>query len=232
MKWKTIVIIALSLIVVQTSYAKGKTKKVTISGYVVDGNSNPLEGVSIIVDGKTLNKKTNQKGFYKIKVKLPIETLMVYSFTNGGLEVEYTGRRNIDFILSPETTGSVSNIPDELVDVGYGSVKKSENTYSTSTIRNEESNPKYKTIYDMIRGQVPGVTVNGTTITVRGVGSYMGSTEPLIVVDGISVQSVEAINPNDVKSISVLKGAATAIYGTRGSNGVLLITTKRGSDIK
>ncbi len=233
MKWKLFFIVAiLFLVVTENSFAKGKNKKITISGYIIDGNDKPLEGVSIIVDGVTLRKVTNAKGFYKIKVNPDIKTIMVYSLFHGGLEVEFTGKTNIDFILAPSTTDGEFISKEKLVDIGYGSVMKKENlSYSVGGIENEESKtPKYSSIFDMIAGQVPGVVVNGRSITIRGAATVMGSSEPLFVVDNISTESIDMINPSDVKSIDVLKGSAAAIYGTRGSNGVILIKTKKGSN--
>lgn len=235
MNWKTFIVIALSLIIVEATFAKEKkVKKITISGYVVDGNEVPLSGISIIVDGVTLNKETNNKGFYKIKVKPTIKTLMMFSLLNGGLEVEFTGRTKINFILAPATSNSsVNTVTSEIVDIGYGKVKKENLTYSSANIKNEDSkSPKYNSIFDMIQGRVPGVSVSGSSIIIRGIGTVMGNPQPLFVVDGITTSSIDHINPSDVKSIDVLKGAATAIYGTRGANGVILITTKRGSDRK
>lgn len=81
----------------------------------------------------------------------------------------------------------------------------------------------------MIEGQVPGVQVSGNSVVIRGAGTVMGSTQPLFVVDNVATESIDMLNPRDVKSIDVLKGSAAAIYGTRGANGVILITTKRGS---
>lgn len=124
MKWKTILIIVLSLVVVETVSAKNKKKKIIISGYVTDGNDKPLEDVSIIVDGETLNKQTNAKGFYKIKVKPNIKTIMVFSLLHGGLEIENTGRRKINFILAPSTVDGKFITKDKLIETGYGIEKK------------------------------------------------------------------------------------------------------------
>jgi TonB-dependent SusC/RagA subfamily outer membrane receptor len=80
----------------------------------------------------------------------------------------------------------------------------------------------------MIKGEVPGVQVNGTSITIRGTGSIMSSTEPLFIVDGIAVNQISDISPVEVKSIEVLKGASASIYGSRGANGVILIRRHSG----
>lgn len=233
MNWKTIAIFILSFLIVETTIAQVKKKKISISGYVTDGNDKPLQGVSLLVNGVTLNKVTNNKGFYKVKVNPDIKTLMVFSLLHGGLEVEFTGKTKIDFILAPNSSITGKFISKkELVDIGYGNAKKNSLSYSVGEIGNDKTNPKYKTIYEMIQGQVPGVIVNGSSIIIRGVGSVQGDSQPLFIVDGISTSSVDMINPGDVKKIDVLKGSAAAIYGTRGSNGVILITTFKGSDKK
>jgi TonB-dependent SusC/RagA subfamily outer membrane receptor len=90
--------------------------------------------------------------------------------------------------------------------------------------------PVYQDIYDMIRGRVAGVEVSGKSIKIRGTNSLNISTEPLFVVDGVIVKEIEDIDPETVKSIEVLKGPDASVYGTRGSNGVIVITRKTGKD--
>jgi len=232
MNFKIILLLALSLLVIEGSFAQTKRqKKITISGYVTDGNDKPLSGVTIIVDGVTLNKSTNSKGFYNIKVKPDIKSLMVYTLYNGGLEVEFKGKTKINFILEPNTSNEGKYIPkDQLVDLGYGNALKSNLASSYGVIDGGQSDDfTYKNIFDMIQGQVPGVVVSGSSITIRGTNSINSGTQPLFVVDGSTTDAIDYINPRDVKSISIIKGSATAIYGVRGANGVILITTKSGS---
>ena len=88
----------------------------------------------------------------------------------------------------------------------------------------DDSNASYTNIYDMIRGKVPGVQVTGNKITIRGVSSINSSTDPLLVVDGVVVYTIDNISPRQVKSITVLKGSDAAIYGSRGAAGVIMIT--------
>jgi len=118
---------------------------------------------------------------------------------------------------------------DTEVNVGYGTVRKSGLTQSVSTVQVKENEMQtYRDIYDYLEGRVAGVEVTtDKRIIVRGVNTVNGSTDPLILVDGQEWQDISALNPNDIKSIDVLKGSATAIYGVRGSNGVILITTKK-----
>ena len=115
---------------------------------------------------------------------------------------------------------------DEEVNVGYGTVKKSELSQSVSSVKNEKE-IYYRDIYDYLEGRVAGVMVTtDKRILVRGAGTVNGSTDPLILVDGAEMQDISALNPYDIKSVDVLKGSSTAIYGVRGANGVILITMK------
>lgn len=111
------------------------------------------------------------------------------------------------------------------VEVGYGKEVKRNMTQPVSVVDAPENNT-YRNIYEMIQGKCTGVQVMGEKIIIRGVSTLNSSTDPLFVVDGQPVTSISHINPNDVKSISVLKDSAAAIYGNRGANGVIVITLK------
>ena len=128
----------------------------------------------------------------------------------------------------PEDTG---------INVGYGNIDKDELTYSVTQIEiDEKESTVYTNIWEYMRGRVPGVNIGfadaGQTpsITIRGINSINSSTQPLFMVDGVETPDISFINPNDVASISVLKDASAAIYGTRGGNGVILITTKTAQE--
>lgn len=139
----------------------------------------------------------------------------------------------VGILFSLSACGSLqSRTDDETVDIGYGTSKKSNLTNSVSKLDiNEKEIGGYSNIFDYLRGRVPGVTVNGrgpnATVQIRGISSINCPTDPLYVVDGVVVNDISMINPNDVKSVSVLKDASASIYGSRGANGVIIITTKR-----
>jgi TonB-dependent starch-binding outer membrane protein SusC len=159
------------------------------------------------------------------------------TFLNGLIQAPIEGKRVIDLTLRAAKAANTSGVPvqsgDEPVNVGYGSVKKKDLTTAVGNINGEDKDyASYKDIYEMIRGRVPGVTVSGTQIRIRGESSINASNEPLLVVDGVVVQSIDNIAPRDVKSIDILKGSASAIYGSRGSNGVILITLRSANDKK
>jgi len=232
MKLKTIVIITVSLLIVEVSFAqlKDKVKKILVSGYVTDMNEKPLDRVAIIVDGVGSNVFTNKKGFYKIKIKPETETLMAYEMNHGGVEIDYVGHTKINFVLLNNPTNARYISPEEgkMYDFGYGKESKKNSSSSMSLIDdNNLDNNSYKDIYDMIRGKVPGVMVVGSTIKIRGTGSVNGGTSPIFIVDGVESISIDNISPILVQSITVLKGPETAIYGSRGANGVIVISLKK-----
>ena len=123
------------------------------------------------------------------------------------------------------------------VNVGYGTVDRSELTYSVNQLDIDEKEiVSYNDIWEYMRGRVPGVTIGPSepgktpSITVRGINSINLSTQPLIMVDGVETDDPSFLNPNDIGSVSVLKDASASIYGTRGANGVILITTKSSQE--
>jgi TonB-dependent SusC/RagA subfamily outer membrane receptor len=235
MRTRIIFCLILAMISFNISSGQKAGKKVTITGHVVDGTQAYVANAIVMIDGKKTDTFTNAKGYFKIKVTPGSSTIGILT-TNGILEEPLDGRKTINFTFQ----GSVAAQPgvktdpgDETVDIGYGSVKKKSMTGSVSKI--DGTNPKYasyRSIYDMLRGEVPGVQVSGTSIRIQGASSLMLSTEPLFVVDGMVVNSIADIQPYTVKSIEILKGSSAAIYGSRGANGVILIKLVGGGDNK
>ena len=132
----------------------------------------------------------------------------------------------------PTACGTSNNLVDILAEhkthnLGYGIVvTDGSKTESVSTVEMDENQP-YRTIYEFLAGRVAGVVVQGEKVTIRGVNSINASTDPLFIVNGSPAESISWINPKDVKTIDVLKdGAACSLYGSRGANGVIIITTK------
>jgi len=223
-----------------------------ISGKVIDKEGQPLPGVTIVVKGTTNGTITDFSGNYNLN-KVPGNATLVFSFV--GMvkkEVEVNGRSVIDIQMEEETIGL-----EEVVAVGYGTMKKSDLSGAVVQVKSEElmkGNPA-NSINKAMEGKIAGVTVRqndgapgaGISIQIRGANSFSTSSEPLYIVDGVpfntaSTPSGDAnsnnnqtanplalLNPNNIESIEVLKDAsATAIYGSRGANGVILITTKKG----
>ncbi|HVN58126.1 MAG TPA: TonB-dependent receptor plug domain-containing protein [Bacteroidales bacterium] len=238
MKSRVFLAMAMALLVMfsPSLNAQKTPKKLTITGKVVDPDQKPVSGVSIMVDNKNTNVKTNENGIYKIKVDRSAKTLTAFSLFNGMKEAEINGQEVINFSLyhsklNPLTKDKTQS--EEAVEVGYGKMKKDE---MTSPVRNVNGQSKryktYSNIYDMIRAEVPGARGSGKTIVLTEPSSIMLSNEPLLVVDGVVTTSIDGIDPKMVKSISVLRGPSASIYGARGANGVILIDLLKGNEEK
>jgi len=207
----------------------------SISGKVTDSSGGSLPGVSVLVKGTTTGITTDINGNYSLN-NVPANSTLTFSFVGmKSQEIAVDNQSTINVVLEEETIGV-----DEVVVVGYGSQKKSDITGTVASLNQErlEKVPNL-TIAQAIQGSIPGVMMStssaGTSpeevIMIRGRNSIDAGNDPLIVVDGVPYGGqLRDINPNDVKSIEVLKDAsAAAIYGSRGSNGVILVTTKMGT---
>lgn len=205
----------------------------TLSGVVSDAMG-PLPGVNILVQGTSNGTTTDFDGNYTLN-----------NLNNGDVIVfSYMGYKNFTVTYSGQATQNVTMVEDaevlgDVVVVGYGSVKKEDLTGSVSLVTAKDFNKgAINSVDGLLNGRTPGVNVtssgtpgNGATIRIRGISSLEGNVNPLIVVDGLPISGgLDSVNPNDIASFSILKDAsATAIYGNRGANGVILITTKKGS---
>jgi TonB-dependent SusC/RagA subfamily outer membrane receptor len=234
MRIRTILCMMVAVISFAGSYGQKEGKKITIKGSVVDGTDASIANAIIMVDGEKTGYVTDRDGFYKIKISRKNTKIGVFTFTNGIVEEPIDGRTLINFRFTgsvPDQKIDKVDRAEEAIDVGYGNVKRKELTTPVGEIDGTQSKyASYNTIYEMIRGEVPGVQVNGTSIMIRGATTINSSTEPLFVVDGVPVMTVDNIQPQMVKSIQVLKGSAAAIYGSRGSNGVIVINLVKAGD--
>jgi len=208
---------------------------VTITGKVTSSEENDgLPGVNVIVQGSVQGTVTDVEGNYNIEVPGE-EAVLIFSSVGYVQEEVLVGNKTIiDLELVVDITAL-----EEIIVVGYGTKKKSDITGAIASVTPEEfeSQPLYR-VTDALQGRAAGVSVSnyngapggGVKIRVRGSNSLTGSSNPLIVVDGIYGISLESINTNDIASIEVLKDASsTSLYGSRGANGVILVTTKKGS---
>lgn len=221
--------LAMMLLVTQAAVAQ----TVTVTGKVIDTQQEPLPGVVVTEKGKPANGvATDLDGNYTINVS-PTSTL---SFTYVGYatqDVAVSGRDKIDVILVED----LQNL-DEVVVIGYGTMRRRDLTGAVASVKGEDlvSNP-VSNVTQALQGRLPGVNVvsqdgrpgASISVRVRGGGSITQSNEPLYVVDGFPVGNIDNIAASEIESIDVLKDAAsTAIYGARGANGVILVTTKSG----
>ncbi len=205
-----------------------------ITGRITDNNGNPVAGVSITLKGTSTGTVSDAKGNYSLPLK---ENSGILVFSHIGFiekEVPVNGHPEIDVVLQAGNSAL-----DQLVVVGYGTAKKGDLTGAVSVVRGSDLNGvPVASVDQALQGKAAGVQVTsisgapgaGTTIRIRGGNSITASNEPLYVVDGfIGGGTLTSINPADIESIEILKDAsATAIYGARGANGVVLITTKHG----
>ncbi len=211
-------------------------KKITVTGIVVDINNQPVAEAIIIIDGKNTNIRTDRDGFFKVKVKPSTVNIGVYSFVGGISEQPLNNRTQVNFILGNsirQSSGDNENPSgEELINIGYGSVRSKDMATNVNKISgSDKANANYTNIYEMIKGQVPNVEVHGNSIRIQGSSSFVGaSTEPLLIVDGMVVDTIEDIPPQSVRSIEILKGPAASIYGSRGANGVVLVRLKSAGD--
>lgn len=237
MKFRIVLFLLIPFMAGITLSGQNINKKITINGLVVDQANYPVAKATIFIDGEKTSQVTDDKGFYKIKIKAGSTRIGIFTISNGIVEEAINGRTTINFILgsSFNQQNGDQKYPDgeEDINVGYGSVKKKDLTQSVNRIDGENTRfASYTNIYEMIKGEFPGVKVIGKSINIQGSFSLYSSTEPLFVVDGVPIESIDNVPPQMVKSIEVLKGASATIYGTRGACGVILITLTGAKDIK
>ena len=236
----------------------------SISGKVTDSSGATLPGVSVVIKGTTSGTITDMDGKYTFE-NVPVNATLQFSFVGmKSKEIPVMGKQKIDVVLEEETIGL-----EEVVAIGYGTVKKSDLTGSVAALKSDDMNPGANSSVDqMMQGRTAGVQISqsssepggGLSIRIRGASSINAGNDPLYVIDGFPIDNssnlsanslstdpnnlsvgqalgasltqknpLNSLNPSDIESIEILKDAsATAIYGSRGANGVVLITTKKG----
>ncbi len=224
-------LMAVALAISVIGKAQEERKWINVTGTVTDTKDEPVKGAMVLVDRHNTGFVTDRKGNFKISLAPEIRMIGIYSEKLGSAETAVTGEETVSLVLDGtfRIEGYVPGVTDkeETVIIGYREVKKSELNKDPGYIdATEDKYASYPNIYEMIRGQVPGVQVNGTSILIRGQSSINSGNDPLFVVDGMVVPTIGNISPREVQSITVLKGADAAIYGVRGSNGVIVITLK------
>ena len=213
---------------------EGVQQSKTVKGNVTDSSGESLPGVTVIIKGTTLGTVTGSDGNYSISGVEQGATL-VFSFVGmRPQEIVFSGQSQINIIMAEESVGL-----DEVIAIGYGTQKKKEITSSISNVKREDFNQGAVTSspLQLVQGKVAGLAIQrlnsdpniSVSIQLRGTSTVSGNSEPLVVIDGIPGGSLSTIAPEDIESIDVLRdGSAAAIYGTRGTNGVIIITTKKG----
>ena len=233
LKSSRILFLALMTFVSTTVMAQGK-----VSGTVVDASGEPVIGASVMVKGSSTGTVTDFDGGFTL-ANAPQDATLVFSYVGYRTQnVAVDGRSQINVTLEEDR-----QLLDEVVVVGYGVQRKSDVTGALTRVGEKELNAKpVANAFEALQGKAAGVDITsserpGTVggIMIRGTRSLNASSSPLYVVDGVPLQAggIETLNPRDIESIDILKDASsTAIYGSRGANGVVLITTKRGQEGK
>lgn len=217
--------------------AQGTTRDITVSGVVTDNEGHALIGATVATPDGRKGVSTDVNGAYKITLDT-MQGVLEFSYLGYKSQSLVVGKRTkLDVVLSPDESLAIN----EVVVIGYGQVKKNDLTGSVANVKMSEIKDAPVTSIDQaLQGRVAGVDIMSTSgdpsattsIRIRGTRSITASNEPLIVVDGVidAVSDLSDINASDIESISILKDASsTAIYGSRGSNGVVIVTTKKGS---
>lgn len=209
----------------------------TVTGKIVDANGEPVIGASAVVKGTTNGGITDMDGKFTIKDVPENATLSISYIGYKAQTLTVKGKNTFNIILQEDNTNL-----DDVVVIGYGSVKKSTLTAAVSKMSDKAIQDRpIARAEQALQGQLAGVTTRTVTgepgadlqIRVRGAASVNASSDPLYVVDGVPMDNISSLNPSDIASIEVLKDAASAaIYGSRGSNGVVIVSTKRGKSGK
>ncbi len=234
----------------------GIQQKKKVTGKVTDTEGQSLPGVTVVVKGTTTGTVTDMDGAFSLP-NVDDEDILLFSFVGmKSQEIPVMGKTNIDIVMEEESIGI-----GEVVAIGYGTVKKSDLTGAVSSVNADDLKTRVGATFDqLMTGQTAGVNIvqssgepgAGVTIKVRGSASVNAGTSPLYVIDGYAMDNgsmnvnsgaefdgntarnpLTSLNPSDIESIEILKDAsATAIYGARGANGVIIITTKKGASGK
>ena len=221
---------ALFSLVTMNGYAQGKA----VTGKIIDSTGEPVIGASVLVKGTSNGVISDIDGNFSLQGVANDAILQISFVGYKSQEISVAGKSKIDVTLVEDT-----EMLDEVVVVGYGVQKKSDVTGALASVSSEELNTKpVSNAFEALQGKAAGVDITSSQrpgelgdIRIRGNRSLNASNSPLYVVDGVPLNSggIETINPRDIESIDILKDASsTAIYGSRGANGVILITTKRG----
>ncbi|MDR2466178.1 MAG: TonB-dependent receptor [Prevotellaceae bacterium] len=207
-----------------------------VSGTIVDEEGVPVTGATVLVKGTTIGASSDENGYYSISVPGDVgNPVLVYTLL-GYVDLEETvgGRTAVNVTLVERISAL-----DEVVVVGYGTLRKSDVTGSISLTKSEDMLKQQSFgALDGLKGKASGVNIfsnsgqpgGAVRVMIRGIGTINSSSNPLYIVDGVAMEDFKYLNPNDIDHIEVLKDASSAaIYGARGANGVIMVTTKRGT---
>jgi len=223
----------LSLILLGFAISLAFAQEITVTGTVSSDAEGPIPGVNIVIQGTTQGAVTDVDGNFTITVPGPDAVLVFTSIGYASQNITVGNQTSINVVLTEDVQAL-----DEIVVIGYGTQKKKELTSAISNVKAEEFNQgSVNNPAQLVQGKVAGLSITkpggnpnqGYTMRLRGMSTIGANTQPLVVIDGVVGGSLDNVDPNDIESMDVLKdGSAAAIYGTRGSSGVIIVTTKKG----
>ncbi|MEO6456326.1 MAG: TonB-dependent receptor [Ginsengibacter sp.] len=233
-----IFILTICIFSISQTFAQNKN----VTGSVTDENGNPLGGATVTLKNTRLSSTTNAAGVFNFSIPANGRTLVISYVGMRSKEVGIVNNAEVKVSMEP-----VANTLSDVVVIGYGSSKRANLTHAQSSVTAKDIEKTVNTTVEQaIQGRAPGVYITqnsgqpggGISVAIRGISSISLNTEPLYVIDGVQIRGggtanssnpLSGINPNDIDDIQILQGpSATAIYGSQGTNGVILITTKRG----
>lgn len=245
---RRILFLLLMFILVQYSFASGAANDIkdtnnitqnstTVKGTVKDQSGDPLIGVSVVVKGTTTGAITDVDGGFSVRIPDGNHTLVFSLVGFHTQEIALRGKTSLDIVMVEN-----AKVLDDVVVVGYGTMKRSDVATAISTIKPEDFNnggAANRDVMSLLEGRVAGLSVtrtggssptSGVAVQMRGVVSINGDKSPLIIIDGVPGGNLNLLQPGDIESMDILKdGSAAAIYGSRANAGVIIITTKKGT---
>jgi TonB-dependent SusC/RagA subfamily outer membrane receptor len=234
MRMKIFFLVLLSVFCLNSLTAQKKDKKIKITGVVFDVAREPVKNAIVLIDGCKTNAMTDSRGHYKIRVKSAASRIGILAFANGVVEEDINGRARIDFHYSTSGQSPVRSIrPGEQgVNTGYSTIKQKNLTTDINKI--DGTNKKYasySSIGQMIEREVSGIRVSGEQVIIQDSRDLLGFIPAMIMVDGVYYgNELPDIPPTSVKSIEILKGTSSSIFGSRGAGGAILIKTRLDND--
>ena len=202
-----------------------------LAGNVSNSKSKPIAKAQIFLDSINSNVTTDKRGYFEVMIPVGVKDINVFSGKYGLLSYVYNGESKIDFIFIDGKVSSKDRVKDgDEVSLDYNELEQKYVAIKVDRVKagQQIDSARFRNIYDLIRNRLSGVYVTrDNKIRIRGVNSIISPQDPLFVVNGSIVSSINDILPVDVEDIGVLKDSAAAIYGSRGANGVIVITTKK-----
>lgn len=224
MKISKVVLFVLLLLFISANAQK------TLTGKVVNNMNKPIANAKIYLDSIDSNIETNKNGDFEVQLPEKVTSINIYSYEYGLLSSKFNNENIMNFVFLDSKKSTNKRIKKgKKIQIGYSKDNQKYQILNSESIGvgADKNTVIYNNIFDLIRGRLVGVSVSrDNKITIRGVSSIRNISDPLFVVDGMIVSSIDYISPNNVKSISVLKGAEASVYGSQGSSGVIVIKTK------